>query len=151
VKSKALALLAGLLFGGGLVISGMTNPAKVLGFLDIAGRWDPSLAFVMIGAIGLHFLLLRRILARPKPLLEARFEQPRRTAIDLPLVAGAALFGVGWGLGGVCPGPGIVDAASGSVYAIVFMVGMTLGTIAAQRSLRPEVSSSEPQARRSAA
>ncbi|MEP7125881.1 MAG: DUF6691 family protein [Byssovorax sp.] len=135
MKSKLAALLAGLVFGAGLVISGMTNPAKVLGFLDIFGRWDPSLAFVMIGAIGVHFVLLRLILRRPGPLLGGVFERPLREAIDAPLVVGAAVFGVGWGLGGVCPGPGIVDAASGSGYAIVFMIGMTLGIIAEHRSL----------------
>lgn len=135
MKSKLAALFAGLLFGGGLVISGMTNPAKVLGFLDVFGRWDPSLALVMVGAIGVHFLLLRRIFARSGPILEERFERPSRTEIDSPLVVGAAVFGVGWGLGGVCPGPGIVDAASGSGYAIVFMIGMTLGIVAEQRSL----------------
>ena len=139
MKSKATALLAGLIFGGGLVISGMTNPAKVLGFLDIFGRWDPSLAFVMIGAIAVHFLLLRRIFALPKPLFGGVFQQPLRAEIDAPLVVGAALFGVGWGLGGVCPGPGIVDAASGSVYAIVFMIGMTLGILAEQRGIKRAV------------
>jgi hypothetical protein len=133
VKSKVTALLAGLLFGAGLLISGMTNPAKVHGFLDLFGRWDPSLAFVMIGAIGVHFLLLRRILVLPKPLLAARFQLPTRTDIDAPLVIGAALFGVGWGLGGVCPGPGIVDAAMGSGYAVVFTLGMTLGIAAELR------------------
>ena len=135
MKSKIAALLAGLVFGGGLVISGMTNPAKVLGFLDLFGRWDPSLAFVMIGAIGVHFVLLRLIFTRSRPLLEGVFERPLRATIDAPLVVGAAVFGVGWGLGGVCPGPGIVDAASGSGYAIVFMIGMTLGMIAERRSL----------------
>lgn len=136
MKSKVAALFAGLLFGAGLVIAGMTNPAKVLGFLDMFGHWDPSLAFVMIGAIGVHFLLLRRIRVLPKPLFESVFHWPERTAIDAPLILGAALFGVGWGLGGVCPGPGIVDAASGSGYALVFMIGMTLGVLAEQRMLR---------------
>ena len=133
MKSKVTALLAGLLFGAGLLISGMTSPAKVRGFLDLFGRWDPSLAFVMIGAIGVHFLVLRRILMLPKPLLSATFQLPSRAAIDAPLVVGAALFGVGWGLGGVCPGPGIVDAAMGSGYAVVFMIGMTLGIVAELR------------------
>lgn len=135
MKSKVTALVAGLVFGAGLLISGMTSPTKVLGFLDVFGRWDPSLAFVMVGAIGVHFLLLRRILVLPKPLLEATFQLPSRAAIDAPLVVGAALFGVGWGLGGVCPGPGIVDAAMGSGYAVVFMIGMTLGIVAERRML----------------
>ena len=135
MKSKVTALVAGLVFGAGLLISGMTSPTKVLGFLDVFGRWDPSLAFVMVGAIGVHFLLLRRILVLPKPLLEATFQLPSRAAIDAPLVVGAALFGVGWGLGGLCPGPGIVDAAMGSGYAVVFMIGMTLGIVAERRML----------------
>jgi hypothetical protein len=126
----AVALLAGLLFGAGLVVAGMTDPAKVTAFLDVTGKWDPSLALVMVGAIGVHFVLLRRILRRPRPLFSSAFEIPRRTRVDRALVIGAAIFGVGWGLGGVCPGPGIVDAASGSVYAIVFTGTMALGALA---------------------
>ena len=129
MKSKAAALLSGLLLGVGLVIAGMTNPAKVTGFLDILGPWDPSLALVMVGAIGVHFLLLRPILRRPRPLFEDRFQVPPRAGVDGRLVAGAAVFGVGWGLGGVCPGPGIVDAAAGSSYALVFTVAMALGAL----------------------
>jgi uncharacterized protein len=125
-----VALLAGLLFGAGLVVAGMTDPAKVTAFLDVTGRWDPSLALVMVGAIGVHFVLLRRILRRPRPLFASAFEIPRRTRVDAALVIGAAIFGVGWGLGGVCPGPGIVDAASGSTYAIVFTLMMALGALA---------------------
>jgi hypothetical protein len=126
----AVALLAGLLFGAGLVVAGMTDPAKVTAFLDVTGKWDPSLALVMVGAIGVHFALLRPILRRPRPLFASAFEIPRRTRVDGTLVIGAAIFGVGWGLGGVCPGPGIVDAASGSLYAIVFTVMMALGALA---------------------
>ncbi len=109
----------------------MTSPAKVTGFLDILGPWDPSLALVMVGAIGVHALLLRRILRLPRPLFEDRFQAPPRTGIDGRLVLGAAVFGVGWGLGGVCPGPGIVDAASGSLYAVVFTVAMAVGAVGA--------------------
>jgi uncharacterized protein len=129
VRSKAAVLLSGLLFGAGLVIAGMTDPAKVTGFLDVLGRWDPSLGLVMIGAIGVHFLLLRLILRRPRPLFEITFQALDRRAVDGRLVLGAAVFGVGWGLGGVCPGPGIVDAASGSGYALVFTVTMVLGML----------------------
>jgi len=130
MKSKVAALFAGLLFGAGLVIAGMTNPAKVTGFLDVFGRWDASLAFVMVGAIGVHFVLLRRILRRPHPLFESSFQTPKRTGIDGRLLVGAAVFGVGWGLGGVCPGPGLVDAASGSLYALVFTITMAAGVVA---------------------
>ncbi len=131
MRSRVTALLAGLLLGVGLLVAGMTNPAKVTGFLDVLGHWDPSLALVMVGAIGVHFVLLRRILRRPKPLFADTFEAPRRSGVDLRLVAGAAVFGVGWGLGGVCPGPGIVDAASGSLYAVVFTAAMALGACVA--------------------
>ncbi len=128
-----MALFSGLLLGVGLVVAGMTDPGKVIAFLDVSGRWDPSLALVMVGAIGVHFVLLRRILRRPRPLFERTFEAPPRTGIDGRLVLGAALFGVGWGLGGVCPGPGIVDAASGSAYALVFTAAMALGAFAWRR------------------
>ena len=130
MKAKLTALFAGLLFGVGLLVSGMTDPAKVKGFLDVFGAWDPSLALVMVGAIAVHFVLLRRVLALPRPLFAGVFQVPKRADVDGRLVLGAAVFGVGWGLGGVCPGPGIVDAASGSSYAIVFMAGMALGVFA---------------------
>jgi uncharacterized protein len=134
MRSKLAALAAGLVFGVGLVLAGMTNPAKVTAFLDVLGRWDPSLAFVMIGAIGVHFVLLRRVLRRGRPLFAGVFQTPKSTVIDGRLVLGAAVFGVGWGLGGVCPGPGIVDAASGSLYALVFTAAMALGVLGAARA-----------------
>jgi uncharacterized membrane protein YedE/YeeE len=137
VRTRLGALLAGLIFGAGLVVSGMTDPAKVFGFLDIAGRWDPSLAFVMAGAIGVHAVLLRVVLRRPRPLFASSFQVPQRDGIDVPLIAGAAVFGVGWGLGGVCPGPGIVDAASGSLYALVFTAAMAAGSVLAGRLRAP--------------
>ena len=134
MKSKTLrllprlaALFAGLLFGVGLVLAGMTNPGKVTAFLDLFGGWDPSLAFVMIGAIGVHALLLRPILRLRNPLFASAFQVPQTTTLDRRLLAGAALFGVGWGLGGVCPGPGFVSAASGSGYALVFVATMAAG------------------------
>ena len=127
------ALAAGLLFGVGLVISGMTKPAKVVGFLDVAGAWDASLLFVMVGAIAVHFVALRLVRKRRAPLFDERFHWPTRKDIDGPLVTGAAIFGIGWGLGGFCPGPGLVAASSGSLAAIVFVVGMTLGMIVAAR------------------
>lgn len=126
---RIAALVSGLLFGAGLVLAGMTSPSKVTAFLDLFGRWDPSLAFVMIGAIGVHALLLRPILRLRNPLFSSSFHLPQKTSIDSRLLAGAALFGVGWGLGGVCPGPGLVDAASGSGYALVFVAAMTAGML----------------------
>jgi uncharacterized protein len=130
VKPRIVTLLAGLLFGVGLVVAGMTDPAKVIAFLDVTGRWDPSLALVMAGAIGVHAVLLRPIFRRRRPLFAGSFQLPTRTDIDAPLVLGAAVFGVGWGLGGVCPGPGLVDAASGSAYAVVFTAAMAVGALA---------------------
>ena len=128
------AFLSGLLFGLGLVVSRMVDPAKVLGFLDLAGRWDPSLAFVVAGAVlvaGAGFALARR---RGAPLLEARFRPPVRTAIDRPLLAGALIFGIGWGLAGLCPGPALTALALGRGEPFVFVAAMILG-MAAYRGL----------------
>lgn len=129
MKRNAAAFGAGALFAVGLAVSGMTRPSKVVGFLDLAGDWDASLAFVMMGAIAVHFVAYRVVLRRPAPLFDVRFHLPTRKDIDLRLVLGAALFGVGWGLGGYCPGPGLVSAAGASLGAVVFVVGMTLGMV----------------------
>jgi hypothetical protein len=134
VKRNLAALLAGLLFGVGLLISGMTQPAKVIGFLDLAGDWDASLALVMGGAILVHAPLSRLILRRRSPLLVPAFSMPTLRDIEPRLVGGAALFGVGWGLGGYCPGPAIVSAGSGAPGAIVFLVAMTVGLLVEQRT-----------------
>jgi len=128
----------GALFALGLAVSGMTKPSKVVAFLDLAGGWDPSLALVMLGAVGVHFLTRRLVLRRRAPLFDTQFHVPTRRDIDLRLVAGAAVFGIGWGLAGFCPGPGIVSAASGAPGALVFVAGMTAGMLlehAAARAL----------------
>ena len=122
-----VAFLVGLVFALGLGLSGMTQPAKVTGFLDVAGAWDPSLAFVMAGAVGVHFAAFRRILRRPAPLLAQRFAVPQRGAVDARLLVGAALFGAGWGLAGICPGPAFVAAASGATPFVVFLAAMLAG------------------------
>lgn len=127
MKANLSALGAGALFGVGLAVSGMTKPAKVVGFLDLSGAWDPSLAFVMVGAIAVHLVAYLLVKRRTRPLFDARFHMPTRKDIDARLVIGAAIFGVGWGLGGFCPGPGLVSAASGSAAAIAFVVAMTAG------------------------
>ncbi len=125
---KAASLITGLLFGVGLVVSGMTKPAKVIGFLDMfGGAWDPSLAFVMVGAIAVHAVLFRVIMKRRSPLFDIKFHLPTRTDIDARLVAGAALFGVGWGIGGVCPGPGLVAVASLASPLLIFVGGLAIG------------------------
>ncbi|MDB5220019.1 MAG: hypothetical protein JWO86_7946 [Myxococcaceae bacterium] len=131
-----VAVVAGVLFGVGLGISGMARPAKVLGFLDVAGAWDPSLAFVMIGAIAVHALAVLVAKRRAAPLGGNAFQWPEKTAVDAPLVLGSALFGIGWGLGGYCPGPALLGAASGSVPAGIFVIAMILGMIAKELSVR---------------
>jgi uncharacterized membrane protein YedE/YeeE len=115
------------MFGAGLVISGMTQPRKVLGFLDPFGAWDASLAFVMIGAIAVHFVACRVASGKSAPLFADRFALPTRGDVDVKLVSGAAVFGVGWGLSGYCPGPGLVSASSGG-GALVFVAALLLGT-----------------------
>lgn len=115
------ALVAGLIFGLGLALAGMTDPAKVIGFLDLAGAWNPALAFVMGAGVIVTFIGYRIVLARPKPVLDTKFQLPTRTDIDAPLVVGAALFGIGWGLAGYCPGPALSSliAGNGEVFALV--------------------------------
>lgn len=133
MKARLAALFVGLLFGVGLIVAGMTDPAKVRAFLDVGGRWDPSLAFVMVGAIGVHLAFRRLVLPGKKPLFEPSFDEPRRSKISGKLVLGAAVFGIGWGLGGVCPGPGLVDAGALSPYALIFTLFMALGLYLAPR------------------
>ena len=126
------ALLAGLLLGTGLILSGMTDPAKVQNFLDLAGIWDPSLAFVIGGAVAVAavgFALLRR---RDAPLFAPRFRWPGRDGLDAPLIGGAALFGVGWGLGGLCPGPAVTALPSGRLDILAFVLAMLAGFLAAR-------------------
>lgn len=115
------ALVAGLIFGLGLALAGMTDPAKVIGFLDLAGAWNPALAFVMGAGVIVTFIGYRIVLARPKPVLDTKFQLPTRTDIDAPLVVGAALFGIGWGLAGYCPGPALSSliAGNGEIFALV--------------------------------
>jgi uncharacterized protein len=121
--------LAGLLFGGGLLLSGMTQPAKVIGFLDFAGNWDPSLLFVMAGALVVHGILFRFIVRRPAPVFTERFEIPTNKAISLRLVAGSAIFGVGWGLIGYCPGPALVGLGTRTPSALIAVAGMAAGML----------------------
>ena len=128
------ALVCGLVFGFGLAISGMTQPAKVLGFLDVlglaSGRWDPTLAFVMLGALAVAapgFLLARR---RARPLFAPAAAWPSKTDIDRPLLAGAMLFGIGWGLVGLCPGPAIANLVTLSARVVAFVLAMAAGMLA---------------------
>jgi uncharacterized membrane protein YedE/YeeE len=121
-----MALFVGLVFGIGLIVSGMTNPAKVQGFLDIGGHWDPSLAFVMGGAILVGFVAFRLAGARQRSLLGAAMHLPTATQVDRRLVLGGLAFGVGWGLAGYCPGPALASLAGGG-KAVVFSLAMVAG------------------------
>ena len=121
------SLLSGLVFGLGLIISGMANPAKVLGFLDLAGPWDPSLAFVMLGAIAVGIVAFAVARKRTLSFLGAEMKLPKANSIDRRLMAGSALFGVGWGIAGFCPGPGLVALGMGEVKALVFVAAMLAG------------------------
>jgi uncharacterized protein len=120
----------GLIFGVGLLVSGMTQPAKVLGFLDVFGVWDPTLAFVMAAALLVSWLGFRSARQQAKPVLAVRHLWPTRTEIDPPLVIGSALFGVGWGLVGLCPGPALVNVAGLMPRVLVFVIAMAAGLVA---------------------
>lgn len=127
LKKNISAGVAGLLFGLGLILSGMTNPAKVIGFLDIAGNWDPSLVLVMAGAIGVSFFAFTHAKKRTHSYLNETMQLPQSSRIDLPLIAGAAVFGVGWGLLGICPGPALALLTVGGYKIILFVLAMLLG------------------------
>ena len=125
-----IAFIAGGLFGAGLLISGMTNTNRVQGWLDIFGAWDPTLVFVMGGAVGVSLAAFRWVLKQPGPVLASTFHTPVSRSIDRKLILGAGLFGVGWGLGGVCPGPAIASVAGGAPGILVFLVAMFAGFLA---------------------
>ena len=127
MKHRISEFVVGLLFGLGLMLAGMTDPAKVIGFLDLLGNWDPSLALVMAGAIAVGVGAFAVARQRTTNLLGGALHLPSSQQIDKPLVIGAALFGAGWGLAGFCPGPAIVSMASGQTKAIVFVAFMLLG------------------------
>jgi len=125
--SAVSAFLAGLLFGIGLIVSGMTDPSKIIGFLDLAGAWDPSLAFVMGGAILVGLVAFRLARKRTVSFLGGALHIPTARHIDRPLILGSLAFGVGWGLAGYCPGPAVVAFGSGQDKAVVFVVAMIAG------------------------
>ena len=122
-----MALITGLVFGIGLIVAGMTNPAKVLGFLDLAGRWDPSLALVMAGAILVALPAFRVAARRRQSLLGEPMHLPTATRIDRRLVLGSLAFGAGWGLAGFCPGPALASLATGAVQPLIFCAAMLAG------------------------
>lgn len=132
-----LSLLAGLVFGLGLVVSGMANPAKVLGFLDLAGTWDPSLAWVMSGAIAVALGAFTRAKKRTRSLLGLPMQLPTARAIDRGLVGGSLTFGIGWGLAGICPGPAIVLVGAGAPQGLIFVGAMLAGMGLVELLARP--------------
>jgi uncharacterized membrane protein YedE/YeeE len=127
MRRNLAALIAGLVFGLGLTISQMVNPAKILAFLDISGNWDPSLILVMIMAVIVTFVGYRLVWTRPKPMFDQNFELPTNREIDTRLIAGASMFGAGWGLVGFCPGPAISALTLGGVPVFVFVAAMIVG------------------------
>ena len=128
-KNVFVSFMVGLVFAVGLGLSGMTRPEKVVGFLDIFGNWDPSLAFVMIGAIGFHAVFYRIIMKQDAPLFTAKFMVPDRRDITWRLVVGSALFGIGWGIAGYCPGPGLASMSSLDPRPLVFVAAMIAGML----------------------
>ncbi len=146
MKSTLAALVSGVLFGLGLGVSGMTDPSKVIGFLDLFGAWDPALAFVMGGAVVTYLAAFRLITRRTHPVFAERFSLPTRRDIDVRLLGGAALFGIGWGLGGVCPGPALTSIPTGAPGIIAFVLAMAggmsafrlLDRVRARRASAPE-------------
>ena len=133
---NAVAAICGLLFALGLGLGGMTNPLKVQAFLDVLGKWDPSLMFVMGGGIAVGVWTFRAAKRRAHPLLGGDFGWPRATRVDAPLLAGAAIFGVGWGLTGYCPGPALVSVGAGRIGPVVAVSSMVLGMLATQAVTR---------------
>ena len=133
MKLLVSAFFVGILFGLGLAVSEMTDPARIIGFLDVAGHWDPTLLFVMGGALLVTGVLFPLVLRRPRPVLADRFSLPTKTKIDTRLVIGAILFGIGWGLAGFCPGPALAALASGSSSVFWFVAAMIVGQWLASR------------------
>lgn len=123
------SVVAGLLFGFGLALSGVTQPQVVMGFLDLWGRWNPQLLFVLGGAVGVTLIGFRFILRRKAPLLAAQFALPKHEPIDRPLLVGSALFGIGWGIAGYCPGPAFVALAAPNTETFVFLPALLLGML----------------------
>lgn len=127
MKNGLAALVVGFIFAIGLGLSGMTQPQKVVGFLNLFGGWDPSLIFVMGGAIAVHFVTYRLIRRRTTPLLTPKWQVPTKTEVTPALVIGSIIFGVGWGLAGFCPGPAVTSLASFELRPLIFVVSMLVG------------------------
>jgi uncharacterized protein len=140
---RVSVFLSGLLFGAGVTLSGMVNPAKVLNFLDVAGAFDPTLAIVMASGLGVTLIGYRLILRRPRPLFANQFPLPGMTGIDRSLLGGSALFGIGWGMAGFCPGPAIASLVFGYPQSFMFVAAMAAGMMAV-KLLRYAVTGGQP-------
>ncbi len=149
--SMLVQFLIGLLFGSGLVVAGMSDPAKVQNFLDLAaiptGGWDASLAFVMGAGTLVTYLGYRFVLKRKQPIFDSQFHMPKAKHIDAPIVVGPAIFGIGWGLGGFCPGPAFTALGTGSSQAIIFVVAMLVGMVAARLLALKQIGAATPIAK----
>ena len=141
-----VAYLIGLIFGIGIVISGMANPAKVINFFDVTGSWDPSLAFVMGGALAVTFIGYRVVFGRGAPMLETKFSLPTASSIDMRLVGGSAVFGVGWGIAGFCPGGALPAVGTGNIDVLIFVAALIAGIWLAKWMRRQGSSPSEVKA-----
>jgi hypothetical protein len=129
MKQNLVALLAGVLFGLGLGLSQMIDRDRVLGFLDVTGMWDPTLVFVLGGAVAVTVITFRFVLRRPHPILTDTFHLPTKKDIDIPLVVGSAIFGIGWGIAGYCPGPGITALVLGIWNPVLFVIALIAGSL----------------------
>lgn len=129
MKTAIVAFIVGIIFSIGLGISGMTQPQKIVGFLDVFGSWDMSLLFVMVGAISVHFITYRLIRLRKKPILTTTWRVPTKKEITPALIIGSVIFGIGWGLGGYCPGPSITSLASFELRPVLFVTSMVVGML----------------------
>jgi uncharacterized protein len=146
--SLLVQFFIGLLFGTGLVVAGMSDPAKVQNFLDLAaiptGGWDPSLAFVMGAGALVTYLGYKLVLKRKQPIFDTQFHMPKAKHIDAPIVVGPAIFGIGWGLGGFCPGPAFTAVGTGSSQAMIFVAAMLVGMIAARLLALKQIGAAAP-------
>jgi uncharacterized membrane protein YedE/YeeE len=132
MKQNLIALLSGLLFGFGLSLSQMIDRDRVLGFLDVSGAWDPTLLFVLGGAVGVTIIAFRFVLRLPQPIWATKFYLPTKKDIDLPLIIGAGIFGIGWGIAGYCPGPSVTALVLGIANPVLFLIAFIIGSLACQ-------------------
>lgn len=144
IKPMLMTLLTGMLFGLGLGLSQMIDRDRVLGFLDVAGNWDSTLIFVLGGAVGVTVITFRWVLRQTHPIWSPQFDLPSKRLIDAPLVIGAAIFGIGWGIAGYCPGPSIVALVLGSWNPVLFLMAFAVGSLVGKAALRSRPTPASP-------